>query len=63
MTQASPELADTEFNTMTQIVEDSYGSQQLAFLLLLAVFGSSALLLCLSGLYGLLTQLVTPTHT
>jgi predicted permease len=58
MTQASPELADTEFNTMTQIVEDSYGSQQLVSLLL-AVFGGSALLLCLSGLYGLLAQLVT----
>ena len=58
MTHASPELANTKFSTMTQIVEDSYGSQQLVARLLI-VFGGSALLLCLSGLYGLLTQLVT----
>jgi len=58
MAQASPELANTEFNTMSQIVEDSYGSQQLISRLLI-VFGGSALLLCLSGLYGLLAQLVT----
>jgi predicted permease len=58
MTQASPELANTEFTTMTQIVEDSYGSQQLVSRLLI-VFGASALLVCLSGLYGLLSQLVT----
>jgi hypothetical protein len=58
MTQSSPELANTEFTTMTQIVEDSYGSQQLVARLLI-VFGASALLLCLSGLYGLLAQLVT----
>ena len=58
MTHASPELANTEFTTMTQIVEDSYGSQQLVSRLLI-VFGGSALLLCLSGLYGLLAQLVT----
>ncbi|NUQ27247.1 MAG: ABC transporter permease [Acidobacteriaceae bacterium] len=58
MAQASPELANTEFSTMTQIVEDSYGSQQLVSRLLI-VFGGSALLLCLSGLYGLLAQLVT----
>jgi len=58
MRQASPELASTEFTTMTQIVEDTYGSQQLVSRLLI-VFGGSALLLCLSGLYGLLAQLVT----
>jgi len=58
MTHASPELANTEFTTMTQIVEDAYGSQQLVSRLLI-VFGGSALLLCLSGLYGLLAQLVT----
>jgi predicted permease len=57
MKQASPELASTEFTTMTQIVEDTYGSQQLVSRLLI-VFGGSALLLCLSGLYGLLAQLV-----
>jgi ABC-type antimicrobial peptide transport system permease subunit len=58
MIHASSELANTEFTTMTQIVEDTYGSQQLVSRLLV-VFGSSALLLCLSGLYGLLAQLVT----
>jgi predicted permease len=58
MAQASPELTNTEFSTMTRIVEDSYGSQQLVSRLLI-VFGGSALLLCLSGLYGLLAQLVT----
>jgi predicted permease len=57
MAQASPELAHTEFTTMTQLVEDSYGSQQLVSRLLL-VFGGSAILLCLSGLYGLLAQFV-----
>jgi predicted permease len=58
MTTASPELANTTFTTMTQIVEDSYGSQALVARLLI-VFGASSLLLCLSGLYGLLAQLVT----
>ncbi|MDE1178557.1 MAG: ABC transporter permease [Edaphobacter sp.] len=58
MTAASPELAETKFTTMTEIVEDSYGSQQLVARLLI-LFGGSALLLCLSGLYGLLSQLVT----
>lgn len=57
LAQASPELADTEFTTMSQIVEDSYGSQQLVSRLLV-VFGASAFLLCLSGLYGLLAQFV-----
>ncbi|MEG9437025.1 ABC transporter permease [Edaphobacter sp. HDX4] len=57
MRKASPELANTEFVTMDQIVEDSYGNQQIMARLLI-VFGGAALLLCLSGLYGLLTQLV-----
>jgi predicted lysophospholipase L1 biosynthesis ABC-type transport system permease subunit len=57
MTHASPELANTEFTTMTQIVEDSYGSQQLAARLLI-VFGASALLVCITGIYGLLAYLV-----
>lgn len=57
MRRASPELANTEFVTMDQIVEDSYGNQQIMARLLI-VFGCAALLLCLSGLYGLLTQLV-----
>lgn len=58
MRRASPELANTDFVTMDQIVEDSYGNQQIMARLLI-VFGGAALLLCLSGLYGLLTQLVT----
>jgi predicted permease len=58
MRKASPELANTKFTTMDQIVEDSYGNQQIAARLLM-VFGGSALLLCLAGLYGLLAYLVT----
>lgn len=58
MRKASPELANTNFTTMNQIVEDSYGNQQVIARLLM-VFGGAALLLCLSGLYGLLAQLVT----
>jgi predicted permease len=54
---ASPEFADTNFTTMDQIVEDSYGSQQLATRLL-EIFGGCALLLSVSGIYGLLAYLV-----
>ena len=57
MRQASPELSDSTFTTMDQVVEDSYGSQQLAARLLI-VFGSSALLVCITGIYGLLAYLV-----
>lgn len=56
--QASPELADSKITTMNQIVEDSYGSQRLAAHLL-EIFGGSALLLCIAGLYGLLAYVVT----
>ncbi|HTW48867.1 MAG TPA: FtsX-like permease family protein, partial [Acidobacteriaceae bacterium] len=55
--QASPELADSEIVTMNQVVEDSYGSQRLAAHLL-EIFGGSALLLCIAGLYGLLAYVV-----
>jgi predicted permease len=55
--QSSPELADSTFTTMDQVVEDSYGSQQLAARLLI-VFGGSALLVCITGIYGLLAYLV-----
>jgi len=55
--QASPELADATITTMDQIVEDSYGSQRLAAHLL-EIFGGSALLLCVAGLYGLLAYVV-----
>jgi predicted permease len=56
--QASPELTHATFNTMDQVVEDSFGNQRLAAHLL-EIFGGSALLLCLAGLYGLLRYTVT----
>lgn len=43
---------------LNQIVEDSYGNQQLATRLL-EIFGGCALLLCVSGIYGLLAYLVS----
>ena len=58
MRQASPELANSSFTTMEQVVEDSYGSQQLASRLL-EIFGGTALVLCIAGIYGLLAYLVT----
>jgi putative ABC transport system permease protein len=58
MQDASPELATSNFTTMDQVVEDSYGSQQLAARLL-EMFGGCALLLCVTGIYGLLAYLVT----
>jgi predicted permease len=56
--QASPELGDATFTSMDQVVEESYESQRLAAHLL-EVFGGTALLLCISGLYGLLAYVVT----
>jgi len=56
--QADPGLANAPITTMDQIVEDSYGSQRLAAHLL-EIFGGSALLLCVAGLYGLLAYVVT----
>jgi predicted permease len=56
--QASPELAGATISTMDDIVEDSFGSQRLAAHLL-EIFGCSALLLCVAGLYGLLAYIVT----
>lgn len=56
--QASPELQNVTITTMDQIVEDSYGSQRLAAHLL-EIFGGSALLLSVVGLYGLLAYVVT----
>jgi predicted permease len=58
MREASPELANSTFTTMDQEVEDSYGSQQLAARLL-EIFGGTALVLCIAGIYGLLAYLVT----
>jgi predicted permease len=54
---ASSDLAASTFSTMEQVVEDSFGSQNLAAHLL-EIFGGSALLLCLAGVYGLLSYLV-----
>ena len=56
--QASPELEGSNFTTMDQIVEDSYGSQMLAARLL-EIFAGSALLLCVAGVYGLLAYVVS----
>lgn len=56
--QANPDLMHATFNTMDQVVEDSFGSQRLAAHLL-EIFGGAALLLCLAGLYGLLRYAVT----
>jgi predicted permease len=58
MREASPELANSTFTTMDQVVEDSYGSQRLAARLL-EIFGGTALVLCIAGIYGLLAYLVT----
>jgi predicted permease len=58
MREASPELANSNFTTMDQVVEDSYGSQQLAARLL-EIFGGTAFVLCIAGIYGLLAYLVT----
>ena len=58
MHAASPELSSSSFTTMDQVVEDSFGSQQLAARLL-EIFGGAALLLSVSGIYGLLAFLVT----
>jgi ABC-type antimicrobial peptide transport system permease subunit len=58
MRKASPELANSSFTTMEQVVEDTYGSQQLASRLV-EIFGGTALVLCIAGVYGLLAYLVT----
>jgi predicted permease len=60
--ESSPELAASTFTTMNQIVADSYGDQRTAARVL-QVFAGSALVLCIAGLYGLLTYLVVQrTH-
>jgi len=52
------ELANQDVMTMDQIVDDSYGNQRIAARLL-EVFGGVALLLCIAGLYGLLSYTVS----
>jgi predicted permease len=56
--QANPELANSTITTMDEVVEDSFGSQRLAAHLL-EIFGGVALLLCVTGLYGLLAYVVS----
>lgn len=56
--QTSSEFQNATVTTMEEVVEDSYGSQRLAAHIL-ELFGSSALLLSMTGLYGLLAYLVT----
>src|SRR5258708_3910688 len=58
MVEMNPDLKDSSFITMDQVVEDAMGSQLLAAHLL-ELFAGSALLVALAGLYGLLTYLVT----
>jgi hypothetical protein len=55
---ASPELGQSTFTRMDQVLADSYGDRRLAAHLL-QFFGASALFLCIGGLYGLLAYLVT----
>jgi predicted permease len=54
----SPELAESSFTTMDQVVDDSYGDRRIASHLL-QMFAGSALLLCVVGLYGVLAYVVT----
>jgi predicted permease len=54
----SPELEGSSFIRMDQVVDDSYGDRRLASRLL-ELFAGSALLLCVVGLYGTLTYVVT----
>jgi len=56
--EINPDLQASSIETMDQIVEDSMGSQLLAAHLL-ELFGATALLIALAGLYGLLTYLVS----
>jgi predicted permease len=52
------DLEASKIETMDQVVEDSFGNQKLAAQLL-EVFAATALLVALSGLYGLLSYLVS----
>jgi predicted permease len=53
----SSSLAESNFTTMDQVAEDSFGSQMLAARLL-EIFAGSALLLSVAGIYALLAYLV-----
>lgn len=56
--QTAPELRGTKIETMGQVVEDSLGDQKLAAHLL-EIFGGTALLITLTGLYGSLLYMVS----
>jgi len=58
MAKAGLELPNSDVMTMDQIVEDSYGNQRVGAHLL-EVFGGVALLLCIAGIYGLLSYNVS----
>lgn len=53
----APEVATGEFNTMTEVVEDTLGRQTLAARLA-SLFAGATLLIAITGLYGLLSYSV-----
>jgi predicted permease len=57
MLEVNPDLQTSSVQTMEQIVEESMGSQTFAAHML-EIFGGTALLVALAGLYGLLSYLV-----
>lgn len=61
MLDLNPDLQTSTFQAMNDVVEESMGSQLLAAHLL-ELFGVTALLIALAGLYGLLTYLVAQRH-
>jgi predicted permease len=61
LAQLLPELHGSKIETMDQVVEDSLGDQKLAAHLL-EIFGGTALLITLTGLYGSLLYMVSLRH-
>lgn len=56
--EVSPDIAMQDFKSMEEVVDDSMGSQTLAARLL-GIFGLSALLIAVAGIYGLLSYSVS----